>query len=242
MKTLAKHSLSLTVLLLAVSAFAGSPQLCSVGYQDSTCVPALVRSADPQPMCSTGPGWTTVTASTWIGSRWTDPACRYQAPPTCQAGYTQIIAPSWTGSSWVGLNCAPPPPPSAPGAPSGGVPSPVNVIILRWFPMYGNAWYDEGNATATKYTMPDGSVLWSTLVTGGTWGIGTDKPWKAYPTHQTLAGLPMMAVDMMCEGTASYNGENGPVPQMITGGLIMDPAGYGYVTDQSQCYTDTFVP
>ncbi|MBN3761093.1 hypothetical protein [Burkholderia sp. Ac-20365] len=91
-----------------------SPVLCTPGFQDSTCAPLLYREADPQPQCSSGPGWTTVVASTWIGSQWSTPQCSYQPPPTCPAGYTETAPPQWNGTTWVGQVCAPPaPPPSA---------------------------------------------------------------------------------------------------------------------------------
>ncbi|WP_205814950.1 hypothetical protein [Burkholderia sp. Ac-20345] len=86
--------------------FAG-PARCSYGNQDSTCVNPIRSAPIAQPQCSTGAGWTTVSASVWQGSQWSAPQCNYQAPPTCPSGYDQQSAPVWNGSSWVGIVCAP---------------------------------------------------------------------------------------------------------------------------------------
>ena len=110
-----KLLLSMTLIGGASAAFA-NPVLCSPGYQDSTCGTPLRGSGPPQPQCSTGPGWTTSAASVWQGSRWSQPACNYQPPPSCPPSYIQS-GPSWNGSQWVGLVCtapAPPPPPPGP--------------------------------------------------------------------------------------------------------------------------------
>lgn len=88
------------------SSFAG-PARCSYGNQDSTCVTAIQAAPIPQPQCSTGAGWTTVSASFWQGSQWSAPQCNYQAPPTCPNGYAQQSPPVWNGSSWVGIACVP---------------------------------------------------------------------------------------------------------------------------------------
>ena len=101
------------MLLLGQSSFA-TPVRCSPGYQDNTCLTPISQAPTPQPQCSTGAGWTTVAASTWIGSQWSAPQCNYQAPPTCPGGFTQIASPSWNGSAWVGLGCQPNIPPATP--------------------------------------------------------------------------------------------------------------------------------
>lgn len=93
-----------------------APIPCTPGYQDSTCAAPLRNGAIPQPQCQPGAGWTTVAAAVWQGSRWSDPQCGYQAPPTCPPGYTQASSPSWNGSGWVGLQCTP----STPPAPNDG--------------------------------------------------------------------------------------------------------------------------
>jgi hypothetical protein len=81
---------------------------CSYGWQDSSCVTPVYRADQQPPTCSTDPGWTTVTAAKWIGSRFTQPVCNYQVPPTCQSGQTQISDPVWDGLSWSAPGCIPP--------------------------------------------------------------------------------------------------------------------------------------
>lgn len=80
---------------------------CSYGWQDSSCVTPVYRAAQTPPTCSTDPGWTTVAAAQWIGSRFSAPQCAYQAPPSCPADYDQESSPVWNGLSWVGLACIP---------------------------------------------------------------------------------------------------------------------------------------
>jgi hypothetical protein len=98
-----------TALLFAITFWTGSvfagPARCSYGNQDSTCITPIAAAPQPQPECSTAAGWTTTTASTWIGSKWTAPSCHYQPPPSCAAGYTETTAPTWTGSYWTAPGC-----------------------------------------------------------------------------------------------------------------------------------------
>nr|WP_261530808.1 hypothetical protein [Burkholderia multivorans] len=91
------------------TAFAG-PARCSYGNQDSTCTTPISSAPIPQPQCSTGPGWTTVSASVWQGSQWSAPQCNYQAPPSCPAGQVMTSAPMWNGSSWSQPVCQLPAP------------------------------------------------------------------------------------------------------------------------------------
>lgn len=91
-----------------------APIPCTSGYQDSTCAVPLRNGAIPQPQCQSGAGWTTVSASVWQGSRWSDPQCTYSAPPSCPPGYDTVAGPTWTGASWTQPTCTPhvtPPPP-----------------------------------------------------------------------------------------------------------------------------------
>ncbi|WP_321936228.1 hypothetical protein [Paraburkholderia sp. J8-2] len=104
----------LMLLLGAASAKAEAPAHCSYGYQDSSCLGPQYRAAQTPPQCSSGPGWTTVTAAVWQGSKFSAPQCNYEAPPTCALGYDQYSAPVWDGSSWVGLSCIPQAPPVSP--------------------------------------------------------------------------------------------------------------------------------
>lgn len=87
-----------------------APVRCSYGYQDSTCTTPLRNGPIPQPLCSTGPGWTTTTAAVWQGARWSAPQCNYQAPPSCPAGQVMTSAPMWNGSSWSQPVCQLPAP------------------------------------------------------------------------------------------------------------------------------------
>lgn len=107
-------ALGLILLLGAASAKAEAPAHCSYGYQDSSCLGPQSRAAQTPPQCSIGPGWTTVAAAVWQGSKFSAPQCNYQAPPTCAPGYDQYSAPVWDGSNWVGLSCIPQAPPVSP--------------------------------------------------------------------------------------------------------------------------------
>lgn len=93
------------LLLLAGHAALGTPVVCSLGYGDSTCVPALQASAEPQPQCSNAAGWTTSAPAAWEGSHWSQPICTYQAPQSCPTGTLQLSAATWNGTSWVGPTC-----------------------------------------------------------------------------------------------------------------------------------------
>lgn len=84
-----------------------APTVCSYGYGDSTCVPALSAPAQTPTTCSTQPGWTTTAAAVWQGYRYSAPQCLYQAPQTCPANTTQLTAATWNGSSWDGPTCQP---------------------------------------------------------------------------------------------------------------------------------------
>jgi hypothetical protein len=108
------------VLLLLGEAHAAWAAVCAVGSQDSTCLTPIMSAPQPQPVCSNGAGWTTVTPSVWIGSKWESPQCSYTEPPTCPAGTTQSSPPTWNGTAWDGPNCAPLParPPSTPSDPT----------------------------------------------------------------------------------------------------------------------------
>lgn len=110
-----KLSFGLSFLVIAFfsqAAFAQtpySPARCSYGNQDSTCVTPLYTRWQAAPTCPSDPGWTTAVAAAWIGSKYTQPQCAYQPPPTCPSGQVQTAAPVWNGSSWVGMSCNPPP-------------------------------------------------------------------------------------------------------------------------------------
>lgn len=84
-----------------------APPLCSYGYADSTCVPALVSVAQTPPTCSTDPGWTTAAPAPWLGHHYGNPQCIYTAPQPCPAGFDTISAATWNGSTWVGPQCQP---------------------------------------------------------------------------------------------------------------------------------------
>jgi hypothetical protein len=84
-----------------------APGHCSYGYQDSSCITPQYRAPEPPPGCSTDAGWTTLTSAKWMGSGYTQPACHYDAPPTCRAGFTQTSDPVWNGSSWSAPECTP---------------------------------------------------------------------------------------------------------------------------------------
>lgn len=93
------------VLALFVGSAPAAPAHCSYGYQDSSCLGPQYRAAQTAPICPTDAGWTTLTPAKWIGSRFAQPQCNYEAPPTCPNGDNEIGAPVWNGSSWVGLSC-----------------------------------------------------------------------------------------------------------------------------------------
>lgn len=117
------RTLIFLVVLTASGAATAGPARCSYGNQDSTCVTPLTTAWQAAPTCSTDPGWTTVGAAQWIGSKWTSPSCSYQPAPTCPGGFTQTSAPWWNGSSWVGLGCQPSIPPDPTPACSAAIPS-----------------------------------------------------------------------------------------------------------------------
>lgn len=85
-----------------------APIPCTAGYQDSTCASPLHNGTIPQPQCQSGAGWTTVSASVWQGSRWSEPQCNYAAPPGCPSGYGTASPATWTGSSWTAPVCTAP--------------------------------------------------------------------------------------------------------------------------------------
>ncbi len=89
-----------------------APIPCTPGYQDSTCAVPLRNGAIPQPQCQTGAGWTTVAASVWQGSRWSDPQCNFQPSPSCPSGFDMLSPPTWNGQSWSAPACAAPLPPA----------------------------------------------------------------------------------------------------------------------------------
>ncbi len=89
-----------------------APIPCSPGYEDSTCGVPLRNGAIPQPQCQTGAGWTTVSASVWQGSRWSEPQCNYQPAPSCPQGFDMLSPPTWNGQSWNAPTCAAPLPPA----------------------------------------------------------------------------------------------------------------------------------
>lgn len=86
-----------------------SPVRCSYGNQDSSCATPLYTQWQAAPTCPADPGWTTAVAAQWAGSKYTQPQCAYQPPPSCPSGQVQTAAPVWNGSSWVGMSCNPPP-------------------------------------------------------------------------------------------------------------------------------------
>jgi hypothetical protein len=97
-----------TALICALHPAFSAPVVCSYGYQDSSCTPAITAAPQAAPTCSTAAGWTTAAAATWIGSQYTAPQCNYQAPPSCPSGDITTSAASWNGSAWVGLGCQAP--------------------------------------------------------------------------------------------------------------------------------------
>ncbi len=112
MKTI-RGTFVLLALVACCRSASATPVVCSWGYQDSTCLTPQQHSPTPPPACQSGPGWTTISSAVWQGSHWSQPACNYQAPPSCPGGYQQTSAPWWNGSGWVGLGCTLPPPPQA---------------------------------------------------------------------------------------------------------------------------------
>lgn len=89
-----------------------APIPCTPGYQDSTCAAPLRNGEIPQPQCQSGAGWKTVAASVWQGSRWSEPQCSFQLPPSCPAGFDMLSPPTWNGQSWNAPTCAAPLPPA----------------------------------------------------------------------------------------------------------------------------------
>ncbi|TDA45584.1 hypothetical protein EVG18_20820 [Burkholderia pyrrocinia] len=86
-----------------------APIPCTPGYQDSTCAAPLRNGAIPQPQCQSGAGWTTVSASVWQGSRWSQPQCNYAAPPPgCPSGWGTASPATWTGTNWTAPVCTAP--------------------------------------------------------------------------------------------------------------------------------------
>ncbi|NUX57929.1 hypothetical protein FSB65_31795 [Paraburkholderia sp. JPY418] len=96
--------------VLAAHVALANPVVCSPGYWDATCNGRINAGYQTPPTCSSGPGYTTVSAAQWIGSKYSDPVCNYQAPPSCAPGWIQS-GPDWNGSSWVNLGCTAPSPP-----------------------------------------------------------------------------------------------------------------------------------
>lgn len=133
--------LAVGVLLLGSRLAQANPALCSLGYQDSTCVTPISRAPIAAPQCSSGAGWTTTSSPVWKGAYWSSPGCSYQPPPSCPPGYSQVTGPSWTGSNWVGLTCQPtaPPPPPPPACQYSASP-PYSASMLDW----GNCTADGG--------------------------------------------------------------------------------------------------
>ncbi len=111
MKFLLRVMLAFGCWLAMVAHAEAAPVRCSYGYQDSTCTTPIRNGPIPQPQCSTGPGWATVSVSVWQGSHWSTPQCNYVSPPTCPPGYNQTSAPRWDGAAWTSPGCAAPPPP-----------------------------------------------------------------------------------------------------------------------------------
>ncbi|RQR25143.1 hypothetical protein DIE23_32760 [Burkholderia sp. Bp9143] len=105
MKFLLRVMLAFGCWLAMVAHAEAAPVRCSYGYQDSTCTAPLRNGPIPQPQCSTGPGWTTVSASVWQGSHWSAPQCNYVSAPNCPNGYDTVTAPVWSGSSWTAPVC-----------------------------------------------------------------------------------------------------------------------------------------
>lgn len=152
---------TLCIVFGAGSAVAG-PLRCSYGNQDSTCTTPISAGWQPQPQCSTGPGWTTVGGSTWIGSQWTAPQCNYQAPPSCPTGFNQTSAPWWNGSSWVGLGCASPP--SVPTNPVAACTAAV----------------PPGYSSSASWKQVSGGIVWDALAQQA--GIsGYSSEWELFP-------------------------------------------------------------
>ncbi|RQV14949.1 hypothetical protein DF039_20970 [Burkholderia cenocepacia] len=85
-----------------------APIPCTPGYQDSTCAAPLRNGVIPQPQCQSGAGWTTVAASVWQGSRWSQPQCNYAAPPGCPSGWGTASPATWTGTNWTTPVCTAP--------------------------------------------------------------------------------------------------------------------------------------
>lgn len=92
-------------LMLNISSAA--PVRCSPGYQDASCASPLSAPPQTAPSCSADAGWQTITAATWIGSKYSTPVCSYTAPPTCPPGNTQLTPATWNGTTWTGLVCSP---------------------------------------------------------------------------------------------------------------------------------------
>ncbi|ACB68982.1 conserved hypothetical protein (plasmid) [Burkholderia ambifaria MC40-6] len=105
MKFLLRVMLAFGCWLAMVAHAEAAPVRCSYGYQDSTCTTPIRNGPIPQPQCSAGPGWTTVSASVWQGSHWSAPQCNYVSAPTCPNGYDTVAAPVWSGSSWTAPVC-----------------------------------------------------------------------------------------------------------------------------------------
>lgn len=99
--------LFLAACALMLNTASAAPVRCSPGYQDASCASPLSAPPQTPPSCSTDAGWQTITAATWIGSKYSTPVCSYTAPPTCPSGSTQATPATWNGTEWLGLICRP---------------------------------------------------------------------------------------------------------------------------------------
>jgi len=136
------------------------PVRCTPGNQDSSCGGVLLTPTQQPILCSSGPGWQTVTPSQWIGSEYSQPICTYTAPPTCPSNTTQTGAPSWTGSIWLGPVCT--------SNGSAAVPGPSSAITIKIFTQSISA----ANLAAT-ITFASGGALSMASSTGNCVLVGT---------------------------------------------------------------------
>ncbi|CAB3805103.1 hypothetical protein LMG28688_06113 [Paraburkholderia caffeinitolerans] len=198
----------LLLLLGAASAKAEAPAHCSYGYQDSSCLGPQYRAAQTPPTCSTGAGWTTLTPAKWVGSGFTQPACQYDAPPTCQAGYTQTSDPVWNGSSWSAPSCAPPSVPQLPTPPGQICTSAVvSGTLLVTADGYSNQHLPGSSFTQLSgYSVIPFNTSWSTVWQFPTYGIADSYATIDISDATISLGLPGSARTTNTWYAATYTG------------------------------------
>ncbi|ADG20615.1 hypothetical protein HDG35_007086 [Paraburkholderia sp. JPY681] len=162
--------------LLCSHAVLAGPVRCSVNNQDSTCVTQITTGWQTAPTCSSGPGYTTVSAAQWIGSKYSDPVCNYQAPPSCAPGWIQS-GPDWNGSSWVNLGCTAPSPP------------PKTIVSITGFWVWGACeTFTNGNKSGSMPTAvyqnnwSDGSTTYFQYWFGNQYPVLMDGQGRPYVT------------------------------------------------------------